>query len=47
MEDTKKYMEEYLKLYGDNSQKEDESSSRDEELFDRVCKKLLEMLKDV
>ena len=28
-------------------QKENEGSSKDEELFDRVCKKLLEMLKDV
>ena len=47
MEDIKKYEEEHLKLYDDTSQKKDKGSSRDEELFDRVCKKLLEMLKDV
>ena len=30
-----------------NELEENKSSSMDEELFDRVCKKLLEMLKDV
>ena len=30
-----------------NELEENKSSSMDEELFDKVCKKLLEMLKDV